>query len=245
MLALLVLAAQAASPVTMVDVVVDPATVQVYIPAVGRSGLRALQITDGTARWHRPEATTPLTVAPGILIAQASGPAGTLTVLSLDAATGDIRQRCDGPVPDWLVTTPGRSHSHVFAIQAVMLDADTVDVFWAGRTWWGEGEDPGEAILAASRHSDSGAFRCDLTTGRTRRLRANPPLALEVPAAVTLGSMTLRLGTGPILAPPPDRSLGVVVSSPEQRRTLQAVADGAVVWDVLLPSREPHGDPPP
>jgi hypothetical protein len=78
-----------------------------------------------------------------------------------------------------------------------------------------------------------------------RRLRTTPPLAQETPTAVTLGSMTLRLGSGPILVPPSDRGLGVVVSSPEQQRTLQAVVDGAVIGDVPLPPRVPHGSPPP
>mgnify|MGYP006080535511 CR=1 FL=1 len=225
--------------VLSVGVVADVNTGQVYIPSQGQSGLRALETTGGTTVWVNPEATVPLTITDDQVVAKARGATGSLAILGLNATTGATIQRCEGSVPEWLQTTLGHSHGHTFSLWAIEHEPGVVDVHWAGQTWWAEGPDPGPQGQAAARNDDSGSFRCDLSTGTVVSLQEGLLSAPLAPEDVLVGESMLRIGSGPIVAPPADRVFPAVGAHSEQQRVLQALLDNSVVWDVPLPQLVP------
>jgi hypothetical protein len=242
MFCMLLSLAHAAPQSLGVDVAADREAGMVYVP-----GVRALRIADGAEVWA-VSALAPIGGAGALLLVLGqSEPARRerqqMVILGLDPLTGAERVRCERTVPGWVVQGMGRSHGHAFAITTESASDEAVVVHWSASTWWGDGENPGPAILAAARNSDQGAFRCDLTTGRTRPIRdtSNPAPAGNHP--VTLGDVTLTITAGPRLT----ESAGVVVPDPERRamrRVLQASRDEAVLWDRYLPSLQPSGYPP-
>jgi hypothetical protein len=188
-------------------VVVDPAAPVVYL-ARPEGEVEAFDPVSARVLWRSDDAARPLFALGDLLLAQREvGPGLPLAIL--DAATGDLRQRLDVPLPDGLRAAIDETHALRFTVSARAVGGAVV-LEWEYLERDDLGVSPPDGRPYARR--EQGAVRVELGDGTARALAEG-----EVPAAVAapLPAPVMRLLAAGELRVPPWR-VGDVLAATRQ-----------------------------
>jgi outer membrane protein assembly factor BamB len=129
-------------------------------------GIDAVQLANGELLWETKEATRPLAVWAGKVVAEApvAGKANALQIVLLDAESGK-RLRISDPVvfPEWV--SIGLTHGRSFTSWARM-DRDTLLLSWEARAFYAGGVPPTPQIIERAKKQASGLAKIDCTSGK-------------------------------------------------------------------------------
>lgn len=122
--------------------------------------LMALDLENGALLWRHGPSLRPCSLLADLVVTLRIGPAPTLVVVVLDAATGEDRWTSE-PVdlPSWARCTLDDTRD--FTLRTEEAD-DAVVLRWVVRTWYRGGAAPSARILEESRHTAQGAVRVHL-----------------------------------------------------------------------------------
>jgi hypothetical protein len=138
-----------------------------------KGGIDAFNLATGKALWSSSEATKPLAVHDGRLLAQApeKGKANAVRIVALDVKSGKRLSRSDAVTfPDWV--SVDLSYGRSFQSEG-RVEQGALWLGWAARGWYAGGARPTPDVERRARKSAEGVARINLGTGKVEMLAAD------------------------------------------------------------------------